>query len=78
MVASDRQSKSATIAKVSRTLIVLALLYLPIDLFATFLVGGQSASPILLISYILVGLAVIFGVTSYTYTRLRLRTLAKE
>ncbi len=59
-------------------LIVLVLLYLPIDLFATFLIGGQSASPILLISYILVGLAVIFGVTSYTYTRLRMRSLAKE
>jgi len=59
-------------------LVMLALLYLPIDLFSTFLIGGQRESTILLISYILVGLAVIFGVTSTIYSRLKLRTLTRE
>ncbi len=59
-------------------LVMLALLYLPMDLFSTFLIGGQRESTILLISYILVGLAVIFGVTSTIYARLRMRSLAKE
>ena len=52
-------------------LVMLALLYLPMDLFSTFLIGGQRESTILLISYILVGLAVIFGVTSTIYSRIR-------
>ena len=59
-------------------LVVLALLYLPMDLFSTILIGGQRESTILLISYVLVGLAVIFGVTSTVYARLRLRSLTKE
>jgi len=59
-------------------LVVLALLYLLIDLFSTILIGGQRESTILLISYVLVGLAVIFGVTSTVYARLRLRSLTKE
>jgi len=59
-------------------LVMLGLLYLPMDLFSTFLIGGQRESTILLISYVLVGLAVIFGVTSTIYTRLRTRTLARE
>ena len=59
-------------------LVVLALLYLPMDLFSTILIGGQRDVTILLISYVLVGLAAIFGVTSVVYARLRLRSLTKE
>ena len=59
-------------------LVMLALLYLPVDLFSTILIGGTKESTILLISYVLVGLAVIFGVTSTVYARLRLRSLTKE
>ena len=54
-------------------LVMLALLYLPMDIFSTFLIGGQRESTILLISYVLVGLAVIFGITSTLYGRIRTR-----
>ncbi len=54
-------------------LVMLGLLYLPMDLFSTFLIGGQRESTILLISYVLVGLAIIFGITSTLYGRIRTR-----
>ena len=54
-------------------LVMLALLYFPILTFATFLVGGARESTILLISYVLVGLALIFGLTSIVYPRIRTR-----
>lgn len=54
-------------------LVMLALLYFPIDTFSTFLIGGQRESTILLVSYILVGLAIIFGVTVTIYERIRAR-----
>jgi putative membrane protein len=55
-------------------LVMLALLYFPIGTFATFLINRQRASEILLISYVLLGLALIFGVTSVLYPRIRTRT----
>ncbi|HUI86945.1 MAG TPA: DUF373 family protein [Nitrososphaerales archaeon] len=54
-------------------LVMLALLYFPILTFAAFLVGGTRASEIELISYVLVGLAAIFGLTSLIYPRIRTR-----
>ena len=54
-------------------LVMLALLYFPILTFAAFLVGGTRESTILLISYVLVGLALIFGLTTVVYPRIRTR-----
>jgi putative membrane protein len=54
-------------------LVMLALLYFPIGQFAVFLVGAQRESSVLLISEVLVGLAVVFGLTSVVYPRLRTR-----
>lgn len=60
-------------------LVMLGLLYFPMDTFSTFLIGGQRESTILLVSYVLFGLAVIFGVTSTVYGRVRTRSsMAKE
>jgi putative membrane protein len=60
-------------------LVILALLYLPMDIFSTFLIGGQRESTILLISYVLVGLAVIFGISTTLYSRIRTRgTMLRE
>jgi putative membrane protein len=55
-------------------LVMLALLYFPVETFSIFLIGGEGPSSILLVSYILVGLAVIFGVTVFLYPRVRIRT----
>jgi len=54
-------------------LVMLALLYFPILTFAAFLVGGTRVQEIELISYVLVGLAAIFGITSIVYPRIRTR-----
>ena len=54
-------------------LVMLALLYFPILTFAAFLVGGTRVQEIELISYVLVGLAAIFGITSIVYPRMRTR-----
>jgi len=54
-------------------LVMLALLYFPLVTFAAFLVGGARAQEIALISYVLVGLAFIFGLTSIIYPRIRTR-----
>jgi len=54
-------------------LVMLALLYFPVDTFSAFLIGGQSQSTILLISYVLLGLAMIFGLTVAVYPRVRIR-----
>ncbi|MDV3277328.1 MAG: DUF373 family protein [Nitrososphaerales archaeon] len=55
-------------------IVMLALLYFPVETFSAFLIGGQGQSTILLVSYILLGLAVIFGVTVFLYPRVRVRT----
>lgn len=59
-------------------LVILALLYLPVSTFSTFLIQGQGQSTILLISYALIGLAVIFGLTVAIYPRVRVRAVAQR
>lgn len=54
-------------------LVVLALLFLPMDQFSTFLVSGGPSSSALLLIYVLVGLALVFGVVGILYSRLRSR-----
>jgi len=59
-------------------IVILALLYFPMDEFAIFLTGAVNSS-VLLISYVLVGLALTFGVVSLVYSRIRSRSsLLKE
>ncbi|MDA4135869.1 MAG: DUF373 family protein [Thaumarchaeota archaeon] len=59
-------------------IILLGLLYLPMDEFAIFLTGGVNSS-VLLISYVLVGLAVTFAAVTALYTKIRSRSpLLKE
>ncbi len=52
---------------------LLVLLYYPINTFATILEGGQRNAPILLISYVLLGMAFIFGLTAIVVPRVRTR-----
>ncbi|MDG6901740.1 MAG: DUF373 family protein [Nitrososphaerota archaeon] len=59
-------------------LVILALLYFPVNTFSTFLIRGQGQSTILLVSYALVGLAMIFGLTVAVYPRVRVRTAAER
>lgn len=59
-------------------LVILALLYFPVNTFSTFLIHGQGQSTILLVSYALVGLAMIFGLTVAVYPRVRVRTVAER
>jgi putative membrane protein len=54
-------------------LVLLAILYLPVRTFSDFLKNGSAESTILLISYVLVGLAVIFILSSALYPRVRTR-----
>lgn len=59
-------------------LVMLALLYFPVNTFSTFMIHGQSQSSILLVSYALVGLAMIFGLTVAVYPRVRVRSAAER
>lgn len=52
---------------------VLVLLYFPMDQFSVYLVTGGTSSSILLITYVLLGMAVVFAVVVTLYTRLRSR-----
>jgi len=54
-------------------IVLLGLLYLPMDEFAIFLTGGVNSS-VLLISYVLVGLAFTFAVVTAVYGRIRSRS----
>ncbi len=59
-------------------IVLLGLLYLPMDEFAIFLTGGVN-SDVLLISYVLVGLAFTFAAVTFVYSRIRSRgPLLKE
>lgn len=59
-------------------IVLLGLLYLPMDEFAIFLTGVVNSS-VLLISYVLVGLALTFAVVTAVYGRWRSRSpLLKE
>jgi cytochrome bd-type quinol oxidase subunit 2 len=59
-------------------LVILALLYFPVNTFSAFLIRGQSQSTILLVSYALVGLALIFGLTVAVYPRVRVRAIPER
>jgi len=52
-------------------LVMLALLYLPMTTFSQFLINGTAESTFLLISYVLLGLAAIFALTTAIYPRVR-------
>lgn len=52
-------------------IVVLTLLFFPMDEFSVYLVTGATTSSIALITYVLVGLAVVFGLVITLYTRVR-------
>lgn len=54
-------------------IVVLGLLFFPMDQFSDYLITGGTDSSYLLITYVLVGLAAVFGVVITLYTRLRSR-----
>lgn len=54
-------------------LVMLALLYFPVQIFSQFLIQGASQSSFLLVSFVLIGLAVIFAMTTAIYPRVRTR-----
>ena len=54
-------------------IVVLSLLFFPMDQFSAYLITGGTSSSFLLITYVLVGLAAVFGVVITLYTRLRSR-----
>jgi putative membrane protein len=59
-------------------LVMLALLYFPMETFSVFLIGGQREATVQLVSEILFGLAAIFGVSSLIYARARSRTRSRR
>ncbi len=52
-------------------LVMLGLLYVPVQTFSAFLIEGTPESSFLLISYVLIGLAAIFALTTTIYPRVR-------
>ncbi|HVC26627.1 MAG TPA: DUF373 family protein [Nitrososphaerales archaeon] len=54
-------------------IVVLALLFFPMDQFSSYLVTGGTSSSILLLIYVFVGLAMVFSVVGTLYPRLRNR-----
>jgi putative membrane protein len=54
-------------------LVVLVLLFFPVDQFSSYLVTGGTSSSLLLITEVLIGMAAVFGVVITLYTRLRSR-----
>ncbi len=60
-------------------LLMLALLYFPVQTFSAFLIGGTAETSFQLISYVLLGLAAIFALTVTVYPRVRTKGIpAKE
>jgi putative membrane protein len=59
-------------------LVMLGILYLPLQTFSVFLVSGTAQSTFLLVSVVLIGLAVIFALTSVIYPRVRMRAAAEN
>lgn len=59
-------------------LVMLGILYLPLSTFSAFLISGTAAQTVLLIDYVLVGLAAIFLVTITIYPRVRTRTIIEN
>jgi putative membrane protein len=63
----------------SYVLLMLALLYFPVQTFSAFLISPGAQSSFLLISYVLLGLAAIFALTITIYPRVRTKgAVAKE
>jgi putative membrane protein len=54
-------------------IVVLALLFFPMDQFGSYLVTGGTSSSILLLIYVFLGLAMVFSLVGILYTRLRSR-----
>jgi putative membrane protein len=54
-------------------IVVLALLFFPLDQFGSYLVTGGTTSSILLLIYVFLGLAMVFSLVGTLYTRLRSR-----
>lgn len=54
-------------------LVILGILYFPVLTFSQFLVRGTAQETFLLVSYVLIGLAAIFALTSAIYPRVRTR-----
>jgi putative membrane protein len=54
-------------------IVVLGLLFFPMDQFSSYLVTGGTSSSILLLIYVFLGLAMVFSVVGTLYTRLRSR-----
>jgi putative membrane protein len=52
-------------------IVVLALLFFPMDQFSSYLVTGGTSSSILLLIYVFVGLAMVFSVVGTLYPRIR-------
>lgn len=63
-------------ARDALALVMLAILYFPIQTFSVYLISGTAQSTFLLISAVLLGLAAIFALTSAIYPRLRTRSAA--
>lgn len=57
-------------------LVMLGILYFPVQTFSQFLISGTAQSTILLISAVLIGLAAIFALTSAVYPRVRTRVIS--
>jgi len=57
-------------------LVILGILYFPLLTFSQFLVSGTAQATFLLVSYVLIGLAAIFALTSAIYPRVRTRAAA--
>ncbi|MDG6913919.1 MAG: DUF373 family protein [Nitrososphaerota archaeon] len=59
-------------------LVMLAILYLPLQTFSVYLVSGNAQATFLLVSAILIGLAAIFALTTVIYPRVRSRGPAEN
>ena len=59
-------------------LVMLGILYFPLLTFSQFLESGTAEATFLLVSYVLIGLAAIFALTSAIYPRVRTRAVAEN
>jgi len=59
-------------------IVLLALLFFPVDTFSTFLIQGGAVESFLLIDYVLIGLAAIFVLTALIYPRVRTREIPQK
>jgi putative membrane protein len=59
-------------------LVMLGILYFPLLTFSQFLVSGTAQATFLLVSYVLIGMAAIFALTSAIYPRVRTRAIPEN